>query len=251
MERASRKQAGHYHEIHDAYEAHYFDRTSMQYRREFFYDPMFSGIDLNGLLVADLAAGAGHNSMDLKKRYPKAATLGFDISKKACESYKQLVGAPAFELDLTLGKAVDHKVDAAIIIGGLHHCVSDLKDTLRTVASMVKPGGYFFICEPNERCFLENIRNLWYRKDKYFEATTEHSLDHDRLFAMATEWFEFDTCRYMGGPAYFLIYNSLVLRVPAWIKPLIWPPLAIMERIYNLLPGSSPFPYFVARWRRR
>ena len=47
---------------------------------------------------------------------------------------------------------------------------------------------------------------------------------------------------YFGGPAYFLIYNSLVMRVPLSIKRYVAPPLFWAETAWNALPGKRPFP---------
>ena len=63
--------------------------------------------------------------------------------------------------------------------------------------------------------------------------------------------FEGASVTYGGGPAYFLICNSFVLRVPKRLKPVIDGPLLSLERVFNALPGKAPFPFFVARWRRR
>ena len=46
-------QRQHYDRIAAAYEAHYSDACSREYRRRFIYDPMFSGIDLSKMRVLD------------------------------------------------------------------------------------------------------------------------------------------------------------------------------------------------------
>ena len=47
----------HYERIHSDYARHYYDQTSMAYRRRFIYDHLLAGLDLNGKRVADLACG--------------------------------------------------------------------------------------------------------------------------------------------------------------------------------------------------
>jgi SAM-dependent methyltransferase len=251
ISRQSEKQKHHYETIHDDYERHYYDGSSIKFRQRFIYDVIFNGLDLNNKDVADLASGSGHNSLAVLERYPQARITGFDISSKACAAYQRNVGSEAYELDLTLGNNLGRTFDVAIIHGGLHHCVSDLDGTFRAIAAMVKPGGLFIMVEPNRQCFLEGVRRLWYRLDKYFEADTEAALAHDEILAIASDSYSGIDLHYMGGPAYFLIYNSLLFRIPLPVKRIIAPPLFIAEAAYNKLPGRFWFPYFIARWHRR
>lgn len=246
----SDRQAAHYNKLHDEYAAHYYDVASMRYRDEFFFDVAFEGLSLENKSVADLACGSGYNSVALLERFPTALTTGFDISDRACEDYRAITGRPAIRLDLTAGDYEGPQFDAALIVGGLHHCVADLPDTLRTLGRMLKPGAVLIMIEPNKRCLLERVRRLWYRWDHYFEESTEAALDPDELLRLAGDMFEAQKPIYRGGPAYFLILNSLVLRVPLGAKARLAPPLFVVERGYNRLPGKSFFPYFIARWRR-
>lgn len=246
----SSRQQAHYDRIHDDYQEHYYDAESMAYRRRFFYDVMFDGIDLNGQRIAELACGSGFNSLEMRQRFPEATFTGFDISGKACESYRQNVGGEAHEIDLTKGYTGAETFDAAVIFGGLHHCVADLPGTLRTVAGMVKPGGWFLMFEPNSRFLLEGARRLWYRLDHYFDAESEAALDHNELIGLAKDHFVCHDVSYSGGPAYFLIYNSLVFRIPHGIKRLIAGPLMGAEALVTRLPGQFWAACFIARWQR-
>ena len=247
---SSQRQAAHYHKVHDEYAAHYYDAASMRYRDEFFFDIAFEGLSLDHKLVADLACGSGHNSVALLERFPTALITGFDISARACEDYQAVTGRPAMHLDLTAGHYEGPEFDAALIIGGIHHCVADIPGTLRTLGRMLKPGAILIMIEPNKRCFLELARRLWYRADRYFEESTEGALDPSELLQQAGGMFEAQNTVYRGGPAYFLILNSLVLRIPLKAKNRLAPPLFLAERAFNRLPGRSLFPYFIARWRR-
>jgi SAM-dependent methyltransferase len=248
--RQSEKQKRQYENIHDDYERHYYDATSIAFRQRFIYDVMFQGLELNNKDIADLASGSGYNSLAVLERYPQARLTGFDISSKACAAYRRNVGYEAYELDLTLGNNLGRTFDVAIIHGGLHHCVSDLDGTFHTIADMVKPGGLLLMVEPNKQCFLEGIRRLWYKLDKYFEADTESALAHDEISAIASSRFSCLDLDYMGGPAYFLIYNSLLFRIPLSAKRFLAPSLFAAESLYNKLPGRFWFPYFIARWQR-
>lgn len=250
---SSAAQKEHFERLHDLYERHYYDRWSLYYRNEFLYPPLWDGLDLNGKRVAELACGSGHNSKALLTRYPQAELVGFDISPRACAAYRQNTGFPAVQLDLTrpLNNHFQFdQFDAVFIIGGLHHCVVDLRQSLLNVARMLKTGGVFMMNEPNSQYFLEFIRNVWYRLDNSFESGTEHALNHKRLLEISENTFECINVDYLGGPAYFGVLNSMILRVPLRLKPIVSPPLIALERVWNRIPLTSLQNVFVARWRR-
>jgi SAM-dependent methyltransferase len=247
----SSRQKGHYENIHSEYEKHYYDPISISYRDRFIYDPLFAGLEMNGLRIADLACGSGNNSLAVLSRFPQSEVEGFDISARACEAYRKTVGRPAHEVDLTSGIEAGEPFDAAMIVGGLHHCVADLPGALSTIAGLLKPGGLFLLVEPNRQFFLDSLRRLWYRMDRYFDHLTEEPLDHDRVLEAGRAWFAGRDVRYLGGPGYVLILNSLLFRMPGRIKAAIATPLVAVDDTYNRLPGSAPFAYFIARWQRK
>ncbi|HLX29233.1 MAG TPA: class I SAM-dependent methyltransferase [Casimicrobiaceae bacterium] len=247
----SARQRLHYERIHDDYERHYYDSTSMAFRERFLYDAMFDGLDLNGRRVADLASGSGHNSLAILQRFPRAEVVGFDISETACRQYRATVGAEAYQFDLISGGDAGMAFDVAIIVGGLHHCVSNLDATFRTIANLLCEGGLLLMYEPNSEYVLEGVRKFWYRRDRYFDAATEHALAHDRIARMAAKSGLVPLrCHYAGGPAYFLIQNSLLFRIPVPLKRYLAPPLFALETAYNRLPWKSCFPTFIACWRK-
>lgn len=131
------QQKAHYEAIHDDYESHYYDRSSMAYRNKFIYQPLFSEISLVNASVADLACGSGHNSLWIKQYHPAAVVTGYDISATACAAYRTRTERPAHEIDLTIPQILPDVYDAALVIGGLHHCVRDLPTTMRNIARMV------------------------------------------------------------------------------------------------------------------
>lgn len=246
----SARQKEHYEAIHEAYRE-YYDAQSTVYRERFIYEPLLEGLDLEGKEVADLACGSGATSEAILKRFPQARVTGFDISPKACADYEAAIGRPAFEADLTKPIESPRRFDAAIVIGGIHHCVVDLAGTLQNIAALLQPGGLLLMMEPNDEYMLGGVRRWWYRWDHYFDATTEHALSHPKLFALVEDTFDVVDVRYLGGPGYFLVFSSMVLRVPGPLKRMLAAPLMVADRLYNTLPGALPFPYFLARWRKR
>lgn len=246
---AENKQRDHYETIHSAYAAHYYDRAALSYRRIFIFRPLLNGLDLNGADVADLACGDGYNSKLLKEFFPDARVEGFDISPTACSAYRQLVGHEAHECDLLVEAPADRRFDVAMIVGGLHHMALDLEGALSNIGAMLKPNGLLLAIEPNKRFFLNGVREAWYDKDHYFDAASERPLGVEEIARAGRGAFRLELVRYFGaGPAYFLILNSLILRVPLWLKLAIAWPLMAGDALGSLLP--APFhPAFVTRWR--
>lgn len=196
-----------------------------------------------------MACGSGHNSEALLKHDTSVDVMGFDISTAACEDYRQRTGRPAAEADITLPWQGPVGFDVVFIIGGLHHCANDLPQVLDNVAMMLKPGGIFLMQEPNARFFLEKVRQVWYRKDPMFDQN-EAALRHDALLAQGQKNFTLHSVEYSGGPAYFIVLQSMIMRVPLGMKPYISPPLIMLERLWNKLPSPVFHNTFQARWHR-
>lgn len=247
------QQQDHYDRLASLYERHYFDATSMKYRDEFLYAKMFgANFPWAGARIVELACGAGHNARALMGRHPGARVEGIDISPATCDLYRRNTGQPAYVRDLTRPFEEElEPYDAAFVIGGLHHCIKDMRATLENAARLVRPGGLFVMMEPNNRFFLERPRQWWYRWDSMFVANEEAALDHGALARMAQDWFEPQSVLYNGGPAFFLILNSMILRIPLGLKPWIAPPALALERLWNKMPMPFMQNYFIAHWRRK
>jgi len=246
----SDRQQAHYDAILDAYDRHYYDKWSLKYREEFLLKPLVGQDDLNNRVVVDLACGSGHTSLALRQWFPSVRLVGVDISPRACASYEATVGAEAHVTDLTR-TSVACQADVAIMIGGLHHCIADLPSTLTNIAHMIRPGGTFLLAEPNADCWWEAIRAMWYRVDGFFDAATERALSHDRIVAQASSFAPLQVS-YIGGPAYFLVLNSLIFRLPLSVKGWTAPSLLWLERRWQTVAHRAPraCPFFLARWRR-
>src|SRR5882762_2693014 len=101
---------------------------------------------------------------------------------------------------------------------------------------MVRPGGRLFMMEPNHEFFLSAVRRIWYRRDQWFEA----ALKHDEIAARAAPpHFAPKRVIYLGGPAFYLILNSLITRVPLRAKPYLARALFPVEESYNRMPGRA------------
>lgn len=248
---ARNAQAAHYDRILTEYDRHYYDRYSTEYRERFILEPLLAGVDLSGQSVADLASGSGYTSTYLLQRFPGVKVTGFDVSPEACAGYERRVGRPGRVCDLTRPQPVGETFDACIIMGGLHHCIANLPVVFANIHGMLKPGGLLLMFEPNRVYMLQGARDFWYRRDRYFDATNEQALDHDELRRIAGGRFRPEgKVRYFGGPAFFLVYNSLLFRLTSGVKAASSRVLLGAEAIYNRLPGRWVHSSFTARWRR-
>ena len=233
--------------MHDEYERHYFDAHSLEYRRRRVYPRLFAGADLRGKRVAELYCGSGFNSLEIRRMFPGAETVGFDISPPAVRAYRRVVGTDAYELDITSGRppAAAGRFDCAVCMGGLHHTAHDLPGAFRTVRTLLADGGDLFVYEPNKEFILESVRRLWYRLDRHFDEIGERALSPAELESASGA-----RCRsvsYLGGLAYYLILNSMVLRIPPAAKRLLAGPLIALDGLTDSLPLKRPYPAFVAR----
>lgn len=243
-------QKAHYEAMHDEYEQHYYDDTSLEYRRRFIFGPALHGIDLAGKRVADIACGSGWNTLLLKEVFPTAQFEGFDISARACADYRTNTGSKCHEQDLSVSGYSGEKFDAAVVIGGLHHMVNDLPAAIAGITEMLKPGGVLIAYEPNADFFLNRVRSTWYKADNYFEEDTERAISLDELQKLFAGKMQLIDSRAIGGPAYIAILNSMILRIPLGIKRPLAKILYLTEVLYNALPGSAPYPAFISRWRK-
>jgi hypothetical protein len=128
--------------------------------------------------------------------------------------------------------------------------VSNLPQAVANLTAVVRGGGVVLMMEPSADSALDGLRRFWYRRDSYFDAPTERALSHDALLALTGGAFAPEVVRYVGGPAYFAVFNSLVMRVPLRVKPWLAFATFPMEAAINAMNLRSWAPIFVARWRR-
>ena len=247
MNHAERQKAL-FERMHDEYERNYFDEQSMAYRRRRMYPQMFAGADLRGKRVADLCSGSGLNSLEIQKMFPGAETVGFDVSAEAVRAYREFTGADAYEFDATSGAppAEAGEFDCVVCFSGLHHCVADLPGAFRSIRALLGGKGELFVHEANSAFFLNGARKLWYRMDRHFDPSSERAVSLAELESVAQ--VRARRVHYSGGPAFFLVYNSMVFRVPKLVKRVIAPPLIAADGVLELAQFKWWLPAFVAQF---
>jgi SAM-dependent methyltransferase len=242
-------QQAHYDRLAPSYEAHYSDEWSELYRRRFIYDRLTEGVDWAGLDVLDAMSGSGQTAADLVSR--GARVTGLDISPELVSRFqRQLPEAVAVQGSILDSGLPDARFDAVFVTSGLHHVQPDVDPAIDEIHRILKPGGYFCFWEPHAGSFPDLGRRLWYRVDPLFEAN-EAAVDIGHLETLNRDRFDFEYKRYYGGPAFLLVYNSLVFRLPPRLKRIYSPMLLRLEPLVEKVQGKRLSCVVAARWRKK
>ena len=242
-------QREHYERISRDYEAHYFDSWSERYRERFINAPMLDAVDLRGRRVLEAMCASGSTTAYLLKR--GALVTGLDISPRQIESFnRRWPGASSIQSSILATGLPPESFDCVVIVGGLHHVQPHVQDAIDEVRRVLVPGGMFCFAEPHSDSALDLLRRRWYSVDPLFEQG-ERSLDISTLESRNAAQFEVVTRRYLGNLAYLLVFNSLVFRVPSWLKDLYARPLLGLEPLLGRIQGRRTACFVVSRWRKR
>ncbi|MEO1729839.1 MAG: methyltransferase [Pseudomonadota bacterium] len=237
--------------IHEKYAEATTDQYAEAYKEEFIYQPILSELE-DARSLMELASGVGTAAGWMAAHHPDLEISGCDISESACEEFRERHDRPCYVWDLTKPVEVEETYDAVLVMGGIHHLVADLPMAFENIAKMLNPGGKLIMSEPNADFILEPARQLWYKLDtENFDAENEHALSHPKLAESYAKGLTPTSVRYIGGPAYFLLLQNWVLRVPNGTKKYLAPVLMGLERGWHKLPGRLPFSTFVAVWEKQ
>src|ERR1700682_2709633 len=241
-------QQDHYDQIADQYEAHYSDACSLQYRREFIYEPMFEGLDLSGMKVLDAMCGSGQTTEYLLSR--GAVVTGLDLSNEVINSFKsRWTNCDAIQRSLLDSGLPSESFDCVVIVGGLHHLPPTVSAALREISRVLKPGGYLCFMEPHSGSLPDVIRRIWYKHDRFF-SDNEASIDVDSYEREFAAQFKSNKLSYLGNIAFLFVLNSLIFRIPVRIKPFYSSVLMRLEAVINRLQGKLTSCFVVARWQK-
>jgi len=242
-------QQDHYNRIAAEYAAHYGDAWSQVYRRRFINIPAFAGIPLQGAQVLEAMSGSGATTAFLKER--GAIVSALDISEEEIARFRELWSdCDAHCVSILNTGLPDNAYDVVVVMGGLHHVHPHLNEAVREIHRILKPGGYFCFVEPHKGAFLDVLRRHWYRADRYF-LENEESIDLCQMQVDFSRSFEFIRETFGGNIAYLLVLNSLVLRVPLWLKPFISPFAIWVESWVRVLQGKTTSCFVIGQWRKR
>ncbi len=247
---AESTQRQHYNRIATDYEAQYGDPDGLTYRERFLYEPMLAGLDLERRTVLEALSGSGHATGYLLTN-KKALVTGLDISEEAIESFKkrwpqsQAIWAPITESGLA-----DESFDCIVVVMGLHHLHPNLSEALREIHRLLRKGGFFCFTEPHRESAFSSLRALWYRYDPLF-AENEEALDIEALKRECESLFEFRMEQHVGSVAYLLVLNSMIFRVPLWLKRIYSPPLMRLEKILSGFHSRTLSLGVICQWEKK
>lgn len=249
MSEWERRQAAHYDQIAADYERHYSDRWSQRYRRRFINERLVRGVPLEGARVLDAMCGSGQLAEFLASR--GARVTGLDVSQEVIDRFTgHLPGSEGVARSIFDSGFPDGHFDAVMVVGGLHHVHPEVDRAVAEIHRIIRPGGHFCFAEPHAGSLADLARQLWYRFDPLFEEN-EAGIDLPHLERGHAGRFEFVHTKHTGGPAYLLVYNSMVFRVPAGVKRVISPPLLALERLVETVQTRRTACMVVCQWRRK
>lgn len=242
-------QQDHYDQIATEYEAHYSDACSLEYRRQFIYEPMFAGIDLSGMKVLDAMCGSGQTTEYLLSQ--GALVTGLDLSSEVISSFKsRWTNCDAIQRSLVDSGLPSASFDCVVIVGGLHHIHPNVSAALHEINRVLKPGGYLCFMEPHSGSLPDVIRRIWYKHDRFF-SDNEASIDVESYESEFASQFTPDRVRYLGNIAFLFVLNSLIFRIPLGAKRFYSPFLMKLEALINKLQGKLTSCFVVARWQKK
>jgi SAM-dependent methyltransferase len=243
-----RRQQEHYDNIAADYEAHYSDYWSFEYRRRFIYEPMFAGLNLSGMKVLDAMCGSGQTTNYLLSQ--GAIVTGLDISNEVIDTFQsRWSDASVVKRSLLASGLPDNSFDCVAVVGGLHHIHPNVKDAVREIHRVLKPGGHFCFMEPHSGSLPDIIRRVWYRFDRFF-SDNEASIDLGLLQRDFETRFELKQAKFLGNFAFLLVLNSLIFRIPPGSKKFFAPLLMRLEPLVNKLQTRLTSCFVVTQWQK-
>ena len=247
---AKADQREHYNRIGAEYEAQYADPDGLTYREKFLYEPLLAGLDLEGRQVLEALSGSGHATEYLLNQ-KKALVTGLDISDEAIASFKKRwPTCEAFCASITESGLPDESFDCIVVVMGLHHLHPHLQEAMREIHRLLKKGGTFCFTEPHKESAFNRFRTFWYRHDSLF-AYNEESLDIEALKSEYDDLFDFKTEKHIGSVAYLLVLNSMVFRVPLWLKRIYSPAIISLEKVLASFHSRTFSLAVICQWEKK
>lgn len=242
-------QKQHFDTIAAKYAAHYGDAWSLRYRRRFINEPMFANIDLSGATVIDAMCGNGETTGYLMEK--GAQVTGIDISPKELDLFRRrfpTCNAVCASI-LSTGMA-SNSCDCVVVVGGLHHLHPNVMDAISEFHRILKVGGHLCFMEPHQGSLPDRARRVWYQLDRGMFGANEAAIDLESMKANFGGKFAFVKENYKGNLAYLFVLNSLIFRIPLWLKPVYSPLLIGLEALIEKLQGKLLSCFVVCQWRK-
>jgi SAM-dependent methyltransferase len=246
--RVAALQGAHYDRLAALYEEHATDPTTVRYRRRFIDGPLLRGIDVGGRRVLEALCGSGHSTEYLLEL--GANVTGLDVSERSIDLFRRKwTNCDAVVASILAPPIDDERFDVVVVVGGLHHVHPHVNEAVEQIWRLLKPDGCFCFCEPHAGSLIDVARRAWYAHDAMFESN-ERAIDVTALRAAHADRFEVVSEEYFGNLAHTLVLNSMVLRVPHWLKHAYAGPAMSIEARLNPILGPRLTCSVLCQWRK-
>lgn len=236
--------------IASRYQQHYGDPYSERYFEKMIFSRLVHGLDVAGKNALDAMCGHGLTSKYLRQR--GAVVTGLDISEELLRFYKkENPGCTTLCASILHTNIPDNSFDFVFCVGGLHHVHPHVFDAVREIHRILRPGGYFCFAEPHAASLLDRVRKIWYRHDALF-SSNESSLDIATLERDFRGNFCFKKKQYegFGYLGYFFVFNSLILRIPLWLKKIYAPAFIMIEFLFSAIQTEYFSLGVIVQWQK-
>ncbi len=242
-------QKAHYDKIAISYAKHAGEKYSQIYRKKFIYEQLFKDSDLNQSLTLEAMCGAGEATSYLQSK--NADVVGLDISIKELLIFKEKFPKTMAVCSSAITTCfADDRFDKLVVIGSLHHLHPNVDEALIDFHRILKKGGEIFLYEPHQGSIPDFFRKLWYRFDNLF-LKNERSLDIEDMLEKHSDKYSFEIIGYFGNIAYLFIYNSLIFRMPLFIKRIYSPLFLKLESFFNKFQNKRFSCFVLIRARKK
>jgi len=254
----SNAQESLFDKLHGEYEAHYDDRFSQAYRIALVLSEIAQLIDANvksAGAILEIASGTGVNltiPKHLVEDDRKFEWWGNDLSTEMQKSFavrhsqNHLIRG-----DITcLNISAPRTFSVIFVLGGMHHMTKNFDALFENISKLLAVDGMLIFVEPN-KWFLNSVRRLWYKLDRRFDAENEAAIDPFSLFETYGSSFELHSLRFFGGPGFFVINNSMILRIPKVVKKILTKILIRFDLLYSRFQSKYVLPAFICVWKRK
>jgi hypothetical protein len=82
-------------------------------------------------------------------------------------------------------------------------------------------------------------------------AENEESLDIEDLKREFADFFEFKSEKHVGSVAYLLVLNSMIFRVPLWLKRVYSPALMRIEKMVSGFHSQTFSLAVICQWEKK
>jgi ubiquinone/menaquinone biosynthesis C-methylase UbiE len=221
-------QKKHFNSISSGYDKNYGDFYSRTYRNVIVFPKLFSGLNLKNKVVLDAMSGGGYCTRYFLDHQVKEC-YGLDISDELIKFYNERYSLAKGIVGSVTNIPFDkQKFDIVCVHGGIHHTHPDVNKALSELIRVVRPGGYLCFFEPPANTLMDYFRKKWYKIDPLFEEN-EASIDFKKITKKYSNSLRIKKNYYGGGLAYYFIFNSLITRIPFWLKRIVALPLIYLD----------------------